>query len=147
VLRADGGEILADAIVWATGAGAPALLQGSGLALDQNGFVAVGETLQSVSHREVFAAGDVASILGHPRPRSGVYAVRQGPPLAHNLRAALTGARMVRHVPQAKSLALITSGDRYAVASRGNWALEGRWVWRWKDWIDRRFMERYAIRG
>jgi selenide,water dikinase len=106
--------------------------------------VTVGETLQSTSHPSVFAAGDVATMVGHPRPRSGVYAVRQGPPLAHNLRAAMTGESLVRYVPQRRALAIITTGGRYAVATRGDWAIAGGWVWRWKDGIDRRFMARYA---
>jgi selenide,water dikinase len=141
---APGDEIAADVIVWATGAGAPALLAASALARDAAGFVTVGETLQSTSHANVFAAGDVATVVGHPRPRSGVYAVRQGPPLAHNLRAAVAGDAMVRHVPQRRALAIITTGGRHAVATRGDWAVAGGWVWRWKDWIDRRFMARYA---
>jgi selenide,water dikinase len=140
-------EIEADAIVWATGAGAPALLAASALARDAAGFVTVGETLQSTSHANVFAAGVVATMVGHPRPRSGVYAVRQGPPLAHNLRAAVIGAALVRYIPQRRALAIITTGGRHAVATRGDWALAGGWVWRWKDWIDRRFMARYASPG
>ena len=145
-LRCAGGrDIETDVVVWAIGAGAPAVVQNSDLARDGRGFVAVSETLQSTSHPNVFAAGDVAGMVGHPRPKSGVYAVRQGPPLAANLRAALVGGPMRHYVPQRGALALITTGDRRAVATRGDWALEGGWVWRWKDWIDRRFMARYRV--
>jgi selenide,water dikinase len=144
VFAANGYRVAGDAIVWATGAAASPRLAASGLAVDDQGFVAVDETLRSTSHRHVFATGDCATIVGHPRPKSGVYAVRQGPPLARNLRAAVEGRALERYVPQVRSLALISTGDRYAVATRGGWALEGRWVWRWKDWIDRRFMRRYA---
>jgi selenide,water dikinase len=144
VFAANGYRVAGDVIVWATGAAASPRFAASGLAVDDRGFIAVDETLRSTSHPNVFAAGDCASMVGHPRPKSGVYAVRQGPPLAHNLRAAVEGRPLVRYVPQAESLALISTGDRCAVATRDGWALEGRWVWRWKDWIDRRFMRRYG---
>ena len=61
------------------------------MALDPQGFVAVDATLRSLSHPEVFAAGDVAAVLPHPRERAGVWAVRQGRPLLANIRRLLRG--------------------------------------------------------
>jgi len=70
--------------------------------------------------------------------------VRQGPILAENLRRAALGQPLVRYRAQQHWLALITTGERYAVASWGPLGgIAGRWVWRWKDAIDRRFMARY----
>jgi len=74
-----------------------------------------------------------------------VIAVRQGPALARNLRLALAGATPKPFRSPARALALISCGDRYAVASWGSLALGGAWVWRWKDHIDRRFVGEYRL--
>lgn len=134
-----------DACWLATGAAAPQWLQGSGLDLDARGFVRVTDSLASRSHSHVFAAGDVAALdVSPPLPKSGVYAVRAGPPLAHNLRATCSGDSLVRWKPQQRSLYLVSTGDRNALGIWGRWSWQGRWAWRWKNRIDRAFVSRYT---
>lgn len=133
-----------DEIIWVTQAGAAPWLKESGFACDPDGFVHVRDTLQTETDADVFAAGDVAAVKDHPRPKAGVFAVRQGKPLTRNLRLALAGRAPKPFVPQKKFLSLISTGDKYAVASRGAFAAEGRWLWTLKDWIDRRFLAKYS---
>ena len=144
VQTADRQSIASDAVIWVTHASAPLWLRQSGLALDEAGFIEVDESLQSRSHPQVFAAGDIASVVAYPRPRSGVFAVRQGIPLARNLARYLRRQPLKPFHPQSRFLSLISTGERYAVASRGNWAFRGKWCWRLKDWIDRRFVRGFA---
>ena len=132
-----------DATVWVTGASAPSLLRESGLRTDARGFALVDASLRSLSHPDVFAAGDNASFEGAALPKSGVYAVRQGAVLAENLKRVVRSLPMLDYIPQRESLSLISCGGKYAIASRGNWSAEGRWAWRWKDWLDRRWIARF----
>ena len=111
--------------------------------VDEKDFIAVGPTLQSLDDPNVFAAGDCASMVETPREKAGVYAVRAGPPLARNLIAMAQGQEPEPWRPQKRHLALITTGEKYAVASRGAFKAEGAWLWHLKDWIDRRWMDRY----
>ena len=144
LLTKDGRTFDADETLWVTQASGPEWLQRTGLALDAQGFVQVTETLQTVSDPKIFAAGDVASFGTRPLEKAGVFAVRMGPPLAKNLRLSLRGQPLVAYTPQRSWLALISTGDRYAVASRGALGFAGAWVWTWKDWIDRRFMRQFT---
>ncbi len=144
ILRcASGLGIPCDRVVWVTQAMAPPWLAASGLATDAGGFIQVDETLRSRSHPFVFAAGDIAA-LPDPRPKAGVFAVRQGKPLFENLRAVLGDRPLRPYRPQRQYLNLIGTGDGRAIASRGWLTARGAGLWTWKDHIDRQFMQRFA---
>lgn len=136
-----------DLVLWATGAQANAWQRDpdrrGSLAASAEGFVLIDTSLRSVSHPRIFAAGDCAQ-WHTPLPKAGVYAVRMGPVLTHNLRAALTGAALQPYTPQSTFLSLLSTADGSAIASRGRFSLSGRWAWLWKDRIDRRFVRRFA---
>jgi len=70
--------------------------------------------------------------------------VRQGALLARNLRRAVESRPLETYSPQRVSLALISCGGRYAIASWGPFSAEGEWAWRWKDRIDRRWIAAFA---
>lgn len=127
----------------ATGATPMPWLRSSGLATDERGFALVAPTLQSVSHPEIFALGDCATLRDAPHPKSGVYAVRHGESVVDNLRRLASDAALEPYVPQAKALALITCGARYAIAERGDWSAQGFSLWWWKDRIDRRWVRSF----
>jgi pyridine nucleotide-disulfide oxidoreductase family protein len=143
VVLSRGTRLLCDAPVLAIGAGASPWLRNSGLALDEAGFITTGASLQSTSHPEVFAVGDVATRIDAPHPKSGVYAVRAGPPLALNLRRFVAGGQLQPYMPAPRSLNLLACGERYAIGTWADWSFEGLWVWWWKDHIDRAFVARY----
>lgn len=143
LMASDGTQVAADEVVWVTQAAGPAWLAQTGLDLDGEGFIRVNEHLQSSDPR-VFAAGDIAAFGPRPLEKAGVFAVRMGPPLADNLRRATRGEALAVYRPQRRWLALISTGDQHAVASRGALGFAGDWVWRWKDAIDRRFMRRFS---
>lgn len=144
-LRTEAGERFdVDEVLWVTRAGGPAWLADTGLALDDGGFIRVRDTLQAENDDAIFAAGDIANVINHPREKAGVFAVRQGPPLADNLKRVATGRSAKAFNPQKKWLALISTGDQFAVASRGDFSVAGTWVWRWKNWIDQRFMAKFS---
>jgi selenide, water dikinase len=141
---ADGVERASDLTVWATGAAAPSWLGGTTLATDNRGFLSVDAKLRSTSHPWVLAAGDIASLSPRSVPKAGVFAVRQGPVLAENLLRLLRRQEPSSYTPQRQFLSLLSLGAPRAIASWGPCSAEGAWVWRLKDWIDRRFVRRYA---
>lgn len=142
LLLSDGTSLPASHIIAATGSSAPGWIARSGLATTQAGFVAIGADLRSVSHPAILAAGDIAQRIDRPLPRSGVHAVKAGPVLAANLRAALTNGPLRAYQPRSRTLYLMATGEQRAIGSWGKLGFGGRLAWWLKSWIDRRFVAR-----
>lgn len=142
VVLSDGRRLPSAFTLGAAGARPHPWLAETGLTLSA-GFVTVSPTLRAVNDDAIFAVGDCAHLGYAPRPKAGVFAVREAPVLFHNLRATLTGAPMRRFKPQRDYLKLVSTGGKGAVADKFGLRLDGRWLWRWKDRIDRRFMRMF----
>lgn len=124
--------------ILATGAAALTIYQNSGLQLDSKGFIRILPTLQSISHPQVFATGDCASL---PEvPKSGVFAIRQGEILAHNLIFAMTNQPLKRYIPQPHALILLADGRGGALAAWRGLTAQGRWCGWWKTVLDARYL-------
>lgn len=142
---------LSSLVLWATGAQAHGWQldpqRRGGLAVSSQGFVQVDQHLRSISHPQVFAVGDCAHWDADDRglPKAGVYAVRMGPVLLHNLRAVLQGGALEAYSPQSRFLALLATADGRAIASWGALGASGVWAWHIKDAIDRGFIRRFAL--
>ncbi len=131
-----------DFIVSTAGAAPYAWLSKTDLALE-NGYVAVNQQLQSINAPEVFATGDCAHLTHAPRPKAGVFAVRQAPTLFENLRAQLSGGALRNYQPQRSYLKLISRGGKSAVTDKWGIGISGDWVWHWKNRIDQAFMTQF----
>ncbi len=135
-----------------TGSQAPYLLAASGLPVDARGRVRTAATLEVLGFPMVFASGDCAVIDDNPRPASGVWAVRAAAPLARNLEASCSEKPLKPWHPQRRALQLLGGFDTQGKPTA--WALWGSlclgphpWLWRWKQWIDRRFMRRFQLQS
>lgn len=140
---ADGRELPADLVLWATSARPPEFLARLGIPTDERGFLLTRPTLQTVADLPVFVVGDSGTSEKHPTPKAGVYAVRQGPVLWDNLQRQIRGEPLVEYVPQQNFLKLLNTGRGRAILSWQGLAFQGRWCFQLKDRIDRRFMEKY----
>lgn len=141
VILADGAQITSDFTTGAAGARPHSWITDIGLDT-HDGFLTVGPTLQT-SHDDVFAVGDCAHLSHAPRPKAGVFAVRQAPVLFDNLRARLSGGSLRPYRPQRDYLKLISLGGKTALAEKLGTARRGSLLWRWKDHIDRKFMNQF----
>jgi len=144
LLAVDGRELTLDSVFWVTAAAAPDWPAEAGLQTDARGFIATNKYLQSISHAEIFASGDIGTQLETPADKAGVFAVRQAPVLSANLIRFVLHKPLQVYRPQKNFLSLMALGGREAIASRNGLAVAGAWVWRWKDHIDRSFMRQFV---
>ncbi|MDD7970234.1 FAD-dependent oxidoreductase [Roseinatronobacter alkalisoli] len=142
---ADGQVIAASFVVGVAGARPQDWLRATGLD-HADGFIKVDQYLRSLSDDRIFAVGDCAHMTHAPRPKAGVFAVRQAPFLLANLRAALGGGAWRAYKPQRDYLKLVSLGGKTALADKWGLPLEGRWLWQLKDGIDARFMRQFGLR-
>lgn len=145
----DGERVACDALIWVTGPASHGVFRSSEVATDERGFVLIRPTLQLRDHDDLFAVGDCASFIDYPdTPKAGVYAVREGRYITDNLYAAVEDRPLRPYKPQGDFLTLMNLGDGRAIGAKWGLSFEGRWVMRWKDRIDRKFMHRFqALAG
>jgi selenide, water dikinase len=144
LVLAGGEHVESQITILATGYSPAPLLSKINVQLADDGSISVNSGLQSRSHKNVFAAGDCATNPKISVAKSGVFAVRQGPVLAENLLAMLRGQELKSYVHDEKALALISLGDKRAIATRNGYVLNGGWAWKWKDRIDRNWIKKYS---
>ncbi|MEM9937981.1 MAG: FAD-dependent oxidoreductase [Pseudomonadota bacterium] len=137
----DGPSVQADFVVSAAGAKPYAWLAETDLPL-QDGFICVDKHLRVTGgHPTVFAVGDCAHMTCSPRPKAGVFAVRQAPVLDHNIRAILGDGKLRPYRPQKDYLKLVSLGERSCAAFKFGFAFKGRRLWALKNRIDQRFLD------
>ena len=136
----DDTSLPADFLFLAVGVRPPTLFRKAGLHVGAEGGMLVNRCLQSVDYPELFGGGDCICFAEKPLDKVGVHAVRQGPVLAENLLAALDGKPLRAYQPQKHYLLIFNLGSGRGVLHWRGLVLGGRWIFRLKDWIDRRFM-------
>ncbi len=144
VVAEDGRVVELDDVLWCTAATAPEWPKVAGLSVDKNGFVQTNAYLQSTSHPNVFATGDIGTQLDTPSSKAGVFAVRQAPYLFKNIRRLLLEKPLKPYVPQRDFLSLMATGGKHAIASRSGFTWTGAWVWHLKNHIDQKFMRQFS---
>jgi len=131
----------------ALGVNPSSLFSESGLPVGKDGGLLVNSWLQSVAHPQIFGGGDCISLEGNPLAKVGVYAVRQNPVLYHNLLAALEGTELQPFVPQKSYMLIFNMGNGRGILWKKNFVWEGRLAFFLKDYVDRKFMQKFQVSG
>jgi NADH dehydrogenase FAD-containing subunit len=142
-----GGELAFDVLVNATGLRAPEILRSFGVPLDTAGSLRVDACLRSIADRTVHGAGDCIAFADRKLPKAGVFAVRQGPVLLHNLQAAVDDRPARPFRPQQRHLWIMNLGDGTGLATYGGWHAQGRVALWMKNRLDRQFLSRLRVAG
>ncbi|MEM6847058.1 MAG: FAD-dependent oxidoreductase [Pseudomonadota bacterium] len=142
-LHLEGRDVPAEVCLAFTGAAPQAWLAHTPFARHSDGFFSACDSLQSVSHPNVLIAGDAGTRVDDPRPKAGVFSVRTGPLLAKAVRRWSANDPLQTAPLQRNSLILVSTGERSAIGTRNGVVMEGRWVWRWKNHLDRAFVDQF----
>lgn len=145
-LKTDSGEFIPfDTLLWLAGPKPQQIFVNGKLPTDEKGYLLVEDTLQVKQHPEIFAAGDCASLSSFPHTeKSGVQAVRQAPILWRNIKGHLTNGTLKKFRPPSSTLSILSTGNQMGLLLYKGIALYGKWPWKLKDWIDRRFVKKYS---
>jgi len=143
----DGRELPCDVAVLATGVVPPTdVFRASGLPVGDDGGLWVDGSLRSLGNGRLFGGGDSISLHGTGLPRLGIFAIRQGPVIHHNLKAVLRGEHLREFRPQNRYLYVLNLGDGTGLAVYGDLWWRGRLAYRIKYLIDGRFVSRNSPR-
>ena len=140
---ADGREIPCDLPVLAVGVSPPDVFRASRLPTSDDGGLWVDRSLRSLGDERLFGGGDCVSFCGEGLPKLGVFAVRQGPVIFHNLQATLSGDPLSEYRPQKRFLYVLNLGDGTGLAVYDPLVWRGRLSWKLKHRIDKKFVEEY----
>jgi NADH dehydrogenase FAD-containing subunit len=141
----DGRDFPFDLIVLATGVRPSRVFIDSKLESDKDGALLVNSYLQSIQYPDIFGGGDCVNLHNHPLDKVGVYAVRENPILHHNLLAYLEGRELKVFRPQKYYQLIFNMGDDKAIYCRKSLVWDGKLAFRFKDSIDRKFMQKYQV--
>jgi len=138
-----GMEYETDVIFLAIGVKPSPIFNRSGVPTGPDGGLRVNQYLQSTRHPEIFGGGDCIYFQDQPLDKVGVYAVRQNPVLYQNLMATLQGQELTPFDPGGDYLLIFNLGGGIGVLRKKALLFGGRLAFRIKDYIDRKFIQKF----
>jgi NADH dehydrogenase FAD-containing subunit len=147
VVFTNGDSIPYDLVFPAVGIMSYPIFVDSGLPTANDGSLLVTRELHSVEYGNVFGGGDCITLEDQNLDRVGVYAVRESPILRSNLLAALEDRPMETFTPQKVYMLIFNMGDGTGIFVRKSWVWNGKLAFKLKDYIDRRFMQKFQVSG